>query len=626
MPYITMKMLRNYPISLLLLFTFFLLQLPSSVSAQRKLNVSVKSFTLDPFDGTASNPDYRLSDASGNLYAIIKVRPGASEFDFNFGALKCIVDPVDHDDETWIYVQKHAKTVTIKRDGYKTIKNYDLGMTIEAGKTYIMELTSDQITTIVKAELNMQMLEFRLSPVVNGAMVMIKNADATEYEIFGSIDVTGSVSKNMPFGEYDYQVLATNYNTTEGRVNLISSDSTYIEKVTLKSNFSQITLNAGSDANIYINKEYKGRRIWTVALKAGENVVECRQENHRSTSRRILVRANYNETIELQQPIPITGNLALRSNPAGASIAIDGKPYNGRTPCNIKDLLIGRHTITVSKPQYAPATKVVEIKEGEITNAHVTLSNIGNVKIECDPYGTLYVDGKHVGYTPQTISVASGYYNIELRNYSRKYKNIKKRVYIDTSKGTYNFKMKRMYQYRNYFYVQGAMQFGSLPAFGGGIGFFAGNFNMQADYMIGTKESNAYWNEVNPTTGQMSEPLEFSYEPTFIGGRVGYGFIFGSRFRFTPQAGGGVVSIAGKYDYADEQTSFSMEMDGYAAVMTFGMRMDFAFASWIGLTVTPELWVPLKKSDTFDVLSEVSKDIKGWASGFNCRCGLYIGF
>ena len=354
-----------------------MLAMAPAVANAQNLKFDIVKFELNQLDGTASNAQYRKVDGSGNLYAVIKVRStdgdeGLGEFMFNFNSLKSIVE--DKGDELWVYVQKNAKIVTISREGYTPLRNFDLKTTLQAGKTYNMEITYDRVEKVVKKELRMQMLSFKLTPAVEGAMVMYKEQGTDNDELFGQTNKQGMVSKNLKFGTYEYKVLASNYFATEGIVKLNNSDEVYIENITLKPNFSNITLITNEGADIYVNNELKGRSKWTGALKAGEYIVECKQEGHRPTSQGITVEVNADKSIELQRPTPITGYVSAISDPSGATVLIDGKE-RGKTPCNIKDVLVGNRKVTLSLAGYATASTSIEVKEGEVADVNLTLKN-----------------------------------------------------------------------------------------------------------------------------------------------------------------------------------------------------------------------------------------------------------
>ena len=144
---------------------------------------------------------------------------------------------------------------------FRSINKYDLHATIEAGKNYVMSLTTSGPVVFT------QMVQFKVKPLGAKAIITVKSSkkDAQE-EPFGTVDATGAVAKSLEYGVYTYKVLADNYYTTEGRITLKDKSTTHVEEVTLRPNYSDMTLVVDADADIYVNGERKGTRSWTGAL------------------------------------------------------------------------------------------------------------------------------------------------------------------------------------------------------------------------------------------------------------------------------------------------------------------------------------------------------------------------
>ncbi len=363
----------NRQLSLRIAAVLLLLLLGAASSmAQPRQKFSVVSFELDQFDLTAKNEQYKKVDGNGSLYAIIKVTSTNPDddlkaYNFNFGNMNSLVE--QHDGELWVYVQRNAKMVTISRQGYTTINRYDLQTTIEEGRTYTMQLSSQG--PIVQK----QMVFFQISPADSRAVVMIKGSGANAVEEMLSTNASGQLAKSMSLDVYTYRVMAENYYPSEGRFTLNDPVQTHEETVTLRPRFSMITLAVDTDADIYVDGELKGRRSWKGPLNPGNYKVECRQQNHRPSTQSISVEENRPQTFTLQVPAPITGSLSVISEPFGANISIDGKDY-GTTPKNITDLLIGSHQVKLSKAGYNDLTQTVIVKENEFSEVKVTLNNV----------------------------------------------------------------------------------------------------------------------------------------------------------------------------------------------------------------------------------------------------------
>ena len=356
-----------------------LLCLATALQAQstQSRDMSIASFDYSPNDMTARQSETMKKDAEGKMMAIIKVRTNdpkddLTAYEFDFGYMEDITEVRNDDREIWVYVQRGAKHITISRSGYKTIKNRDLGVTIEDGKVYELELS------VAPRVIKKRMLLFKVSPAGSEALVTYKaDGDAGDYKPFGSgrIDEGGMVAKNLEPGIYVYKVISTNYHSIEGRIILEDVAGKFVEPVILKPNYGTLSLAAAQGVDIYIDGEKMGTGSWNGNLSPGFYNIECRKERHRSTVESVEVKEGETKNITLKAPEPITGSLALMSTPLGVNVAIDGKPV-GSTPDNFSGLLIGSHEVKLSKDGYRTETKTIEIKENETTECEVALVKV----------------------------------------------------------------------------------------------------------------------------------------------------------------------------------------------------------------------------------------------------------
>jgi hypothetical protein len=602
----TMKRLLSLHLAAVLLL---LMAGAVDAAAQSRQQFSVASFGIDQFDLTAQNEQYKKIDGSGSLYAIIKVSStnpddDLREYRFNFGNMNHEV--TEHDGKLWVYVQRNAKYVTISRPGYATIERYDLQTTIEAGRTYTMQLS------VTAAPLYMQMVQFNVEPVTAKAVVMVKSSRANaKEELFGNIDVTGGVAKALPLGTYTYRVMAENYHSSEGRFTLKDKSKTHTEKIALRPNFSEVILQVNADADIYVNGEKKGRRNWKGILQAGSYQVECQQAKHRNSSQMITVEENDNRTFDLTPPTPITGTLAITSRPLGANITIDGKDY-GMTPQSIDGLMIGHHTVVLRKQNYKEESTSVEIRENETTAHSVTLSDMAMMTITSQPTGaTLYLDNKEIGTTPYKAEMASSDYQLTLRK--KGYRDFNRRVHLDSSHPEVSFPLARQLVHPSCFYLQAGTQVGSLTAIEGTVGLFIHNINIEASYQHSLAKGETIWWNYKGDDDSNNLSQEVTYQPSAAAVRLGYGFIFGTSVRLTPQVGGRLL--------------FCPSEKGFNAVSGLvGVRAEYALSPSFCLYAAPELSFAVSKSDDFNRTSAVSSKVKGWGSGFNLRIGASVIF
>lgn len=602
-------MLQSYKIVLVLFFSV----LSVTMSAQKR-KVFIDSFTHDPMDLAAkSSPQY---DGSGNPYALIKVRSNlkegsAKDFTYKFGYIASKIGGV-HGDELWIYVQKNARKITIEGEGFVPIKDADLGMTIEAGETYIMCLS-----WTLKQE-KYQMLQFNVLPKEVTATVMFRDVHTSDEVLFGTTK-NGSVAKNLKYGTYSYRVMAEDYLSAEGVVRLNDERTTMIEAVTLQPNFAPVTLSVDGDAKIYIHNQYKGTHIWTGNLGVGECQVETRQENHTPSVQRINVKRGQVDTIHLIPPTPITGSIAVVTEPLGATILIDGKEY-GQTPAILHDIIIGRHEITLNYQNYKEERQQITVEEGKITDLNIQLKDVAVMTIASHPAGaTVYIDGKEVGKTPYSEEMPSGVYDIKIEK--DKYRTFNDTVHLSSSNPKQSFSLERWYMEENAFYVQPTFQVGSLMSAGAAVGGYIYNVNIEGTYMTGIDESEMiYWNEVN----LKEEPCGYTYKASAFGCRVGYGIILGRKMRLTPQVGFNIVNVSASERYNESQTFDASK--AYAVNAGIGVKFDYVLKAPLAAFIAPEYSFALKKSEYFAEMENISSKIKGFASGPNVRIGLSLFF
>ena len=353
----------------LLLFLIFITSLP--LFAQQKAKFSIVSFEQDQFDLSAREKGTEKYDGNGERYSIIKVTSTKEDddlnaYNFDFGMMNSLIELKDG--EIWVYVQRNAKHVTIKREGYNPVLRYNLGTTIQPGLVYKMVL-SPQAEKVYR-----QMLLFEVSPAASQAFITYKKEGENDYKVFGNgnVDESGMSAMSLELGVYIYNIISQKYHPSEGRVVLNARNGKHVEQVTLRPNFANVTLNTISGADIYINDVKKGTTSWSGTLIPGTYSIECRKDLYRSSTQIIRVEESKDFALQLDAPTPIVGTLSLMSSPLGAKITIDGKEY-GSTPLILDDLLIGKHKLSLSKQGYSTVAVDITINEGETTEQSVTL-------------------------------------------------------------------------------------------------------------------------------------------------------------------------------------------------------------------------------------------------------------
>lgn len=400
--------------------------------AQEKLDFSIVSFDLDPFSTSAQDKRFEKWDGDGNRYAIIKVKDANGEgdlkgFTFNFGALNSTVEA--HDDELWVYVQRNAKTVTVKRPGYKTIEKYDLKRTIQPGRVYVMSLTMSRVKTTIEHNITKQGLQFIVTPQKENAIVKLKKADSSsDYELWGAVDETGSIDKFMDFGIYDYIVSAENYVSSTGRVTLSDSKKTHVEKIILKPNFGFLVVDDAygiSGAQLFIDDV----KVGTVPYRDANKRWSCGEHKIAITNGDLY--KPFNTTFTILQGDTTRLSPKLESDfaqttirvDADAEIFIDGKSKGRKTWTG--PLKAGKYVVECKQDRHRPSSISINVKadKAETFEVPAPIAITGSLYVSSTPSGaTIEIDGKNVGTTPQLIQdVLIGNHELSLirQNYKR---------------------------------------------------------------------------------------------------------------------------------------------------------------------------------------------------------------
>jgi len=158
-----------------------------------------------------------------------------------------------------------------------------------------------------------------------------------------------------------------------------------------------------------------GRTPLTASLKDGTYRIEMDLAGYKAFGGSLTVVANEPQSyrlVRLERKDPV---LAVRSEPAGASVEVDGT-YQGRTPLDLR-LPAGSHQVEISKAGHEPASRQVRLGPGERKELTFTLTaRTGEVEVVASPADAqLFVDGEARGAANQTLHLPAVPHRIEVR-------------------------------------------------------------------------------------------------------------------------------------------------------------------------------------------------------------------
>lgn len=139
------------------------------------------------------------------------------------------------------------------------------------------------------------------------------------------------------------------------------------------------------NAQVWVDGELRGAAPFEGALAAGVHTVELRAPAHKPWKREITVVPAQPQAIGPVALDPADGRLQITSEPAGASVTVDGR-FAGTTPLALA-LAPGRdHRIALSLRGHATAQRTVRLTADEARNLAVRLDAVtGTVRLEVEP-------------------------------------------------------------------------------------------------------------------------------------------------------------------------------------------------------------------------------------------------
>ena len=603
-----------------LALTALLLALPvlPACAQQEQRRITVKSFSQDQLARTASEGSkYSRTDADGRLYAIVKMKSNAGDdltaYTFNFGQSNHIVDGVHDDGQLWIYVQRNAMFLTIKREGYISVTQYALGSGIKEGCTYELRISAQ--TPKVKK----RSLLFEVTPPGVQAVVKVKREGTNDgYTIWGRVDVNGRKSQVVETGIWLYEVTAANYQPSTGRVELTEGSGPQREPVALLPAYGFLEVenpDGITEAEIYVDDNFIGTtpytngRNWSIGqhrlvVKKGELYSDYSTtftiESGKTTRMKPELKANFAQTtITVDAPV---------------DIFIDGERVGNRTWSG--PLKAGTYTVECRQDKHHTSTRQITVRQGVSESFTIDKPKpiTGMLFVNTDPVGaTVTLDGRQRGTTPfddQQLLIGQHTLLLTMEGYEQVAQT------IDIGEGAVeqiDITMKQIIKPPSHVggFVQAGLNAGSFMGLELGAGISLGSFCVETSYTLGMSKSDAvYWNYDTDT-----EPEEAVYKPSALALRIGYSFNAG-KLSFTPQLGARLLMVG----------SESGNSKCNATSATIGLRADYRLAKAVSLFAAPEMAFALSKSDIYTQVADVASDVKGWGTGFNARIGLSINF
>ena len=507
-----------------------LLFLPARIEAQ---DISVTNFSLAEHDLTATGREAVL-DQNGDKCALIRVQTTQKGFQFDVGSAGITKVDDKHVGEIWLWVPYGIRHISIRHMQVGSLPNYNFPINIEKGRTYIMEITHNQVFVNNYDNSRQQMLSIKIVPAkstlsLNGLNVPLNEMGETELK--------------LAFGTYTYLIKSEGYYPKEGQIEINDS----------------------------VNKQ----------------------------------------SLFVNDLNPIQGKLIVTTSPSSAKIYVDDKLISGAS--SPFDIQIGKHKVRTSLVGYRAEEREVIISEGQTSSIDIPLSQVATYKFTSNPVGAhIYVNKDAIGTAPCFKELTTGKYHIKATKAG--YKDYVSEMTLSSSEPNVDLELSQIYNYKTTIYAEANLRVGNFMAFGGTLGGYIHNVNIELAYLMGTgKSETIYW------SGNNTQPIVSTYSPNMtISGKVGYGVSIGTRYRLTPQLGCNLLKLKETID-----SSSSPNADGaYVLSGLLSIRFSAALANHFAISISPEYSFAISKSNGYTVLSEISPKIKKWGEGFNVKIGI----
>ncbi|MFC2086162.1 FISUMP domain-containing protein [Bacteroidota bacterium] len=410
------------------LISIFLFASGALFPQQANQLISVQSFRALPNDMDARIAHSKI-DQNGEKCAIIKVVTTEIGFVWEGGTLG-IVAAVNKSGEYWLYVPYGAKKLTIKHQKLGVLRNYIYPERIKEAYVYEMILETGKVKTFIEEKIAKEWITIVSNP--EGADVFINNqlvgktplqqeliegdysykiskemyyADSGQFNLNlkeGKVNLTIDLKPNFGYarittnpedeaiifidgretgkttpgtigplitGEHTLKVSTEYYYDTTFAISIQTMKTINIV-VTLKPAYGIVTITTQPKAEIYVDTAIKGYGTWKGKLNIGEHTFKAKLNDQTLVLKESKIQNGENEITLFQKLKHSTLNLNI--SPIKVQVEIDDLSYKTNSVI-INDIIVGRHSLKLSKKGYHTIIKDIIIKENQVTEENITL-------------------------------------------------------------------------------------------------------------------------------------------------------------------------------------------------------------------------------------------------------------
>lgn len=202
---------------------------------------------------------------------------------------------------------------------------------------------------------------------LNGSMVYIDN------HLIGAMPIQ---RQKLESRTHQIKIIKSHYKPYQAEVAITDSQVTTHTPV-LEPNFAKVEFVADKDVEIWINDEHIGTGSALKELDNGSYSVEGRKAGHEKSVQVLDITSTASKVFNVKSPIPIYGSINIESSQLFAKVQLDGEDV-GETPLTLSNVIVGNHTITITKPHYQPYSAEVTVSKNQTSTVSATLVSDGS--------------------------------------------------------------------------------------------------------------------------------------------------------------------------------------------------------------------------------------------------------
>jgi len=456
----------------------------------------VRSFAKDPKDISAIR--YPKKDVNNQPAAIIKVRTSLKDLNFECNS-GFVGDPEFKDGEIWLYVSPRERRLKFMKEGFMTT-DYVIKEVIEPSCVYVLELVN-KFQAPIKAGASLGFIVIKSQP--SGAQVKI-NGEATgtttpfqkplkpgQYSFdltktlyqtysgtftlvagktitediklepnFGSLSISTSPEQEasiyiddkleekttpatfdqIPSGSHTLTLEKELYETVTQNFIIENGEKTVLN-IPLKPTFGEVEITATEGVEIWIDQQRVGRGNYSGRFVKGVHLIEGKATNYNDFSETVTVEVGRTHQVNVNL-IPITGILTIMTEPLEANVTLDGV-NKGKTPLILENLIIGDHSIRLTKTGYGEVAKQISLQENQTLEINEKLPTGMEITINSTPSGSrLQIDGVKKGITPFSGTLSYGEHSLTFNKVD--YSELNQSITIDGSKEEFRYYLSKI--------------------------------------------------------------------------------------------------------------------------------------------------------------------------------------